>query len=281
MKFGIIFFPTDENVRPSEWAKIVEEMGFESLWFPEHSHIPASRETPYPAGGEIPRNYVRLLDPFIALTSAAAATERLRLGTGICQLTEHDPILVAKAVASIDWLSHGRFEFGIGAGWNREELRNHGTDPSTRLGLLGERLEAVCAIWTQDEASYAGEFVEFERIWSWPKPLQSPHPPIHVGGAGPKAMQLAAGHADGWMPIGGRAPDLPDRIHRVRQQARELGRTEPQISIYGASADPGSIEQWAEIGVERLLFWVRAGNPEEALEELQGYAKTVESYACS
>ncbi len=157
---------------------MAEERGFESLLFPEHTHIPASRESPYPGGGELPPEYSRTYDPFVALTAAAAATERLLIGTGICLVIERDPILTAKEVASLDKLSGGRFLFGVGAGWNREEMRNHGTDPAHRFSLMRERIEAMKAIWTQDEASYAGTHLNFERIWCWPKPEQQPHPPI-------------------------------------------------------------------------------------------------------
>ena len=184
MKFGVAIFPTEDAQDPAELARMAEDRGFESLLFPEHTHIPASRETPYPAGGELPPEYSRTYDPFVALTAAAAATERLLIGTGICLIIERDPITTAKEVASIDQLSAGRFLFGVGAGWNVEEMRNHGTDASRRFGLMRERVEAMKAIWTQDEASYHGEQVQFERIWSWPKPLQQPHPPILVGGNG-------------------------------------------------------------------------------------------------
>ena len=185
MKFGVAIFPTEDSQPPDELARMAEERGFESLLFPEHTHIPASRETPYPAGGELPPEYSRTYDPFVALTAAAAATERLKIGTGICLVIERDPIITAKEVASLDRLSDGRFLFGVGAGWNVEEMRNHGTDAGKRFGLMRERIEAMKAIWTQEEASYSGRYVNFERIWSWPKPVQEPHPPILVGGNGP------------------------------------------------------------------------------------------------
>src|SRR5437588_6708066 len=181
MKFGVAIFPTEDVQDPAEIARMAEERGFESLFFPEHTHIPASRETPYPAGGELPGYYSRTYDPFVALTAAATATERLRIGTGICLVVERDPITTAKEVASLDRLSGGRFLFGVGAGWNVEEMRNHGTDASRRFGLMRERVEAMKAIWTQDEASYQGRPVQVEPNWSWPKPLQQPHPPVLVG----------------------------------------------------------------------------------------------------
>src|ERR671936_1276605 len=184
MRFGVAMFPTDYSMEPAELARMAEERGFESLFFPEHTHIPASRRTPYPPGGELPDEYSHTLDPFVALTAAAAATERLRIGTGICLVVERDPIVTAKEVASLDRLSGGRFLFGVGAGWNREEMANHGTDPRRRHELMRERVEAMKAIWTEDEASYHGRYVDFDRIWAWPKPLQRPHPPVIVGGNG-------------------------------------------------------------------------------------------------
>jgi probable F420-dependent oxidoreductase len=177
MNFGIGYFPTHDALGPGEVAALVEERGFESLFFAEHTHIPASRESPWPAGGDLPRKYWHTYDLFVAATAALAATSRLRVGSGVCLVIERDPITTAKEVASVDHLSGGRFEFGIGAGWNREEMSNHGTDPRTRMRLLKERVEAMKAIWALDEASYSGEFVHFERIWSYPKPAQRPHPP--------------------------------------------------------------------------------------------------------
>ncbi len=188
MEFGVGYFPTGDGVSPGEIARLAEQRGFESLFFAEHTHIPASRESPFPGGGELPRKYANTYDPFVALSASAAATSSLRVGTGICLVVERDPIVTAKEVASIDHISGGRFEFGVGAGWNREEMSNHGTDPRTRMRLMAERIEAMKAIWTEDEASYKGRFVEFERIWSWPKPLQRPHPPILVGGNGPTVL---------------------------------------------------------------------------------------------
>jgi probable F420-dependent oxidoreductase len=183
--FGVSYFPTDEAVEPASLARMAEERGFESIFVTEHTHIPASRQTPYPAGGELPREYWRIYDPFVALTSMAAATQRIRIGTAICLLVERDPITTAKEVASLDRLSGGRFLFGIGAGWNLEEMRNHGTDPPRRFALLRERIQACKVLWSEEEASYHGGFVNFDRIVCRPAPLQEPHPPILVGGNGP------------------------------------------------------------------------------------------------
>src|SRR5437764_11135907 len=184
MEFGVGIFPTEDAQLPSELARMAEERGFEYLLFPEHTHIPASRVTPYPAGGELPPEYSRTYDPFVACAAAAAATTRLKIGTGICLVIERDPIITAKEVASVDVLSGGRFLFGVGAGWNVEEMANHGTDASKRFGLMRERIEAMKAIWSSEEASYDGRYVHFDRIWCRPKPTQKPHPPIIVGGNG-------------------------------------------------------------------------------------------------
>ena len=211
MEFGIGYFPTHDAMAPGAFARLIEERGHESLFFAEHTHIPASRESPYPGGRQLPRKYIHTYDLFVALTAAAAATSKLRVGSGICLVIERDPIITAKEVASIDHLSGGRLEFGVGAGWNREEMANHGTDPRTRMRVMKERIEAMKAIWTQEEASYDGEFVSFDRIWSWPKPAQRPHPPVLVGGLGPTVEDRVLAFGDAWFPNYG--PD--DLLARV------------------------------------------------------------------
>jgi probable F420-dependent oxidoreductase len=200
MRFGIAMFPADYAVDPVTLGRLVEERGFESLFFPEHTHIPTSRESPWPGGDELPRQYSHTYDPFVALASVAAATERLLLATGICLVVERDPIITAKEVASVDRLSGGRFLFGVGAGWNLEEMANHGTDPNRRFAIMSERMEAMKAIWTRDEAEYHGTHVDFDPIWCWPKPLQEPHPPVIVGGSGPKVLDRVLAFGDEWMP---------------------------------------------------------------------------------
>ena len=200
MDVGLTMFPTDEAIDPMSLGRAAEAAGFESLFFPEHTHIPASRESPWPGGGELPREYSRTYDPFVALAAIAASTERIRLGTGICLVVERDPITLAKEVASLDRLSGGRFEFGIGAGWNREEMANHGTDPRNRMALLRERVLAMRALWTQDEPSFHGEHVAFDPVWAWPKPLQEPHPPVVVGGNGPRVLDRVLRYGDEWFP---------------------------------------------------------------------------------
>src|SRR3954447_6253181 len=253
MDFGVMMFPTDDAVAPDELARMAEDRGFESLFFPEHTHIPASRESDYPGGGELPAMYSHTHDPFVALTAAAAATKRLLVGTGICLVIQRDPIITAKEVASVDRLSGGRFLFGVGAGWNREEMANHGTDPGRRFGVMRERVEAMKAIWTQDEASYHGRYVDFERIWSWPKPVQKPHPPVLVGGNGPRVLDRVLRYGDEWMP--NRITDdesLLARVDELRQRAeRPIG-----VTISGASTKPERLARYAEVGIDRAVFWV-------------------------
>src|ERR1700736_4336223 len=233
MDFGIGYFPTPDGVRPGAIARLVQEHGQESLFFAEHTHIPASRESPYPGGAELPRKYSHTYDLFVALTAAAAATSKLRVGSGICLIVERDPIITAKEVASIDHLSGGRFEFGVGGGWNREEMRNHGTDPRTRMRLMAERVEAMKAIWTQEEASYRGEFVAFERIWSWPKPAQRPHPPVLVGGSGPTVLERVLAFGDAWFPNYARGGvDVIERAKELR------GRTDRPIDVMVIGVPP-------------------------------------------
>jgi probable F420-dependent oxidoreductase len=200
METGVAIFPTHDAIAPAAMARLAEERGHESLFFPEHTHIPASRESAWPGGSELPRKYAHTFDLFVAVTAAVTATSRLRIGSGICLVIERDPITTAKEVASVDFLSGGRFEFGVGAGWNREEMANHGTDPRRRMAILRERIEAMKAIWTADEASYAGEYVAFDRIWSWPKPAQRPHPPVLVGGNGPGVLDRVLAFGDAWFP---------------------------------------------------------------------------------
>jgi len=280
MKFGVIMFPTDYAIGPAELARAVEERGFESLFFPEHTHIPTSRRTPWPGGAELPRDYSHTLDPFVALGPAAAATERLRIGTGICLVVERDPITLAKEVASLDFISGGRFLFGIGGGWNLEEMENHGTNPAQRWKLLRERVQAMKAIWTEDEAEFHGEFVNFDPIWSWPKPVQKPHPPILVGGDGPHTLQRVVEYGDGWMPIPGRSQTpLPERIAELNRLAAEAGRGPIPVSVYGARPLPEVIQHYAEAGVERCIFWLPAAPAEEALPFLDRWAELATTFA--
>ena len=252
MELGIACFATHDGVQPAALARLVEERGHESLWFPEHTHIPASRATPYPAGGELPRKYSHTYDLFVALACAAAATSHLRIGSGICLVIERDPITTAKEVASIDHISGGRFEFGVGAGWNREEMENHGTDPRKRMAILAERVEAMKAIWTQDEASYHGEHVRFERIWSWPKPAQRPHPPVLVAGNGPTVLNRVLAFGDAWMPNYIPGEDLAARVGELRARAdRQI-----DVVINAAPAKPEVLEELERLGVRRVVRYI-------------------------
>jgi probable F420-dependent oxidoreductase len=276
--FGVAMFPTDYAVDPVTLGRLAEERGFESLWFPEHTHIPVSRATPYPAGGDLPDMYWHTHDPFVALSAVAATTERLRVGTGICLVIERDPITTAKEVASLDRLSGGRFLFGIGAGWNREEMENHGTDPDRRFGMMRERIEAMKAIWTSDEGEYHGRYVDFDPIWSWPKPVQQPHPPVVVGGNGPKVLERVVAYGDEWMPNRVKGEDFVGRLEELRRLASDAGRDPIPVTVYGASRKPEVLEEWAAHGVTRGVYWLPpagAGEVEHALDQAVGY---VEAY---
>ena len=228
MELGILAFATDQAMRPDQLALTVEDRGFESMWVTEHTHVPTSRATPWPGGSELPEYYKRTLDPFVALTSAAAATSRLRIGTGICLVAQHDPIVLAKSVASLDLLSDGRFLFGIGVGWNVEEMASHGVDAKRRRSLVREKVLAMRRLWTDDVASFHGEFVDLPPSWMWPKPIQHPHPPIILGGAGgPVRVRHVIEYCDGWMPIHGRR-DVVAAIAELRAAAEDAG-SDPAI----------------------------------------------------
>ena len=279
MKFAVGYFPTDEGIEPATLARMVEERPFESLFFTDHTHIPASRETPYPAGTELPREYSRIHDPFVALMAAGAATDRIKLGTGVCLVVERDPIATAKQAASVDRLTGGRLLFGVGAGWNEEEMRNHGTDPRSRFSIMRERVEAIKEIWTSDEASYHGEHVDFDRIWCWPKPLSEPHPPIIVGGHGKKVLDRVLAFGDEWMPnrIGDDAK-ISARIARLRQAGEDAGRGPIPTTLANATTEPEVLERYEEAGVHRALFWVAQGDESDLERRLDRIAAGIEAY---
>jgi probable F420-dependent oxidoreductase len=257
---------------------MAEQRGFESLFFPEHTHIPASRESPYPGGGDLPDMYSHTYDPFVALTAAAAATERLKIGTGICLVIQRDPIITAKEVASVDRLSGGRFLFGVGAGWNREEMIDHGTDPGRRFGVMRERIEAMKAIWTADEASYDGRYVDFERIWSWPKPTQDPHPPVIVGGNGAKVLDRVIAYGDEWMPNTIEVDELRGRMDRLGEMADEAGRQQPRVGLYAAPAQAAEMGAYDAIGISRYVLFVPPVPRPEAEARLDHLAGVIEEY---
>jgi probable F420-dependent oxidoreductase len=278
MQTGLAVFTTHDALDPAGIARLVEERGHNALYFPEHTHMPVDH-TPHPSGKALPRHYGHTYDLFVALTAAAAATTRLRIGSGICLVIQRDPITTAKEVASIDHLSGGRFEFGVGGGWNRPEIANHGVDPRTRFRVMQERVEAMKAIWTQDVASYHGEFVDFEAIQSWPKPAQTPHPPVLVGGSGPTVLDRVLAYGDAWIPNYGEGPDLPGRIAELRRRAEEAGREIPVVA-FGVPADAAVLEELENLGVARAVHWLPSANRgpierslerfEDAVAELHG-----------
>lgn len=282
MDFGVSYFPTDEAIEPAELARMAEERGFESVFVTEHTHIPSSRETAYPAGGDLPREYWRIYDPFVALATMAAATTRIRVGTAICLLVERDPITTAKSVASVDRLSRGRMIFGVGAGWNLEEMANHGTDPQRRFGILRERVEACKAIWTEEEASYHGEFVDFERIVCRPAPVQEPHPPVLIGGNGPTVHKRVLAYGDGWFP--NRIPPdegMIERIEELQKLGKEAGRGAIPVTLQIPPRDPSVLERYEQAGVTRAVHMLRAEDAvdaERAERKLDEWTQRIQAY---
>ena len=280
MDFGISYFPTDETFDPPTLARMVEERGFESLFVAEHTHIPASRETPYPAGTRAAARVLAHLRPFVALTAAAAATESLRVGTAICLVVERDPITTAKEVASLDRISGGRFLFGVGAGWNVEEMANHGTDAGRRFGLMRERVEAMKAIWTQDDAEYHGKRVDFDPIWSWPKPLQEPHPPVLVGGNGRTVYDRVLAFGDGWFPNRiGDDEKIIARVEKLQRLGAEAGRDSVPVTMQLAPRDPALLERYEKAGVTRAVYMLPAASNDEVEAKLDRFTAAKDGYA--
>ncbi len=274
MKFGVAIFPTDYAISMTELAPAAEQLGFESLWVAEHSHIPTSRQTPWPAGADLPKHYWHTMDPFVALTAAALASKTIRVGTGICLLVERDPIHTAREAASVDLVSNGRFIFGIGGGWNREEMADHGTEFSSRWKLLRERTEAIKAIWADEVAEYHGEMVDFGPMWSWPKPVQKPHPPVILGGSGSKILERVVRYADGWMPNRG---EVVERLPDLQRLAREAGRERIPVTYYPkVSAD--EIERLARAGIDRCIYYVPPDGRDPALRKLEDLAAMIRPY---
>ena len=258
VKFGTSMFFTDYSMAPGELGKALEERGFESVWAPEHSHIPLSRKTPFPAGGDVPKRYYDAMDPFVTLTVAAMATKTLKVGTGVCLVAQRDPIQTAKLVASIDQVSGGRFLFGIGNGWNQDEMENHGTVFTTRHKLARERVEAMKAIWTQSKPEFHGEFVNFGPMMAWPKPVQKPHPPVIVGGAFPYSARRAIRYGEGWIPQAARGgySEIADMIPEFRKMATEAGRDPKsiEITVWFPKQDPDLMKRYEDLGVARVVF---------------------------
>ena len=277
MRFGLCTFPTDYSMSFPDLAVAAEERNFESIWVAEHSHIPVSRKSPYPGGGDLPKMYYDTLDPFTVLAAAASVTRTIKLATGICLVIQRDPIHTAKEVASVDQLSKGRFLFGVGGGWNQDEMENHGTDFDRRFATLREKIEAMKAIWSEKEASYHGDFVNFDPIFAWPKPVQKPHPPIHVGGAFPGGAKRAIRYGDGWIPVGdaeGALRHMPD----VRKLAEEAGRDPAsiEVSVYYTAPDPDLLKRLRDGGIARAIFGVPSEPREKVLPILDHYRTVVQ-----
>ncbi len=271
-------FPTHDAIDPATLAREVEERGFDSLWFPEHSHIPVRRESPYPGGGDLPRMYIHTYDPFVALTAAACATTTLKVATGVCLVIQRDPIHTAKEVASLDHLSGGRFLFGVGAGWNREEMADHGTDPKVRMRVLGEKVKAMKELWTAEEAEFHGDYVDFERSWAWPKPSQSPHPPVLVGGMGPTVEDRVLDFGDEWLPQDVGPDDLDEfarRAETLQQRAGDAGRGRIPMSLFGAETSREAHEGYERVGLDRVIYPVDSADRDTVLKQLDDLAPLI------
>jgi len=251
MHFGGAMFFTDYSMSAPELARALEERGFESVWAPEHSHIPLSRKTPFPGGGDLPKPYYDAMDPFVVLAAAAQVTRTIKLGTGVALIQQRDAIQTAKLVASIDQVSQGRFLFGVGGGWNQDEMEDHGTVYATRFKRVRESIEAMKEIWTKEKAEYHGEFVNFDPMIARPKPVQKPHPPIHVGGAFPHGARRTIRYGDGWIPGG----DIREVLPKFRDMAREAGRDPASIEItsFATGEDLDRVKRLNEMGVTRVV----------------------------
>ncbi|MBL6651205.1 MAG: LLM class F420-dependent oxidoreductase [Reyranella sp.] len=273
MRVGAFYFPADYGINIAELAKALEDRGFDSLFVPEHTHIPASRKSPFPGGGELPKRYSHTHDPFVALSFAAAATKKLKLGTGILLVPQHEPIVTAKAIASLDQLSGGRFIFGIGGGWNVEEMENHGATYKTRFAQMREHVLAMKELWTKDEASYDGEFVKFDRVWSWPKPAQKPHPPIVLGGETDHTLRRVIEYCDGWFPRPRGGFDVVKGVAHLRQMAEKAGRDPSTITtiVFGAANDAKALESYDKAGIQSALLAI----PDESRDEILRYLDTI------
>ena len=281
MRVGVFYFPTDYGIDIAELARALEERGFDSLFVPEHTHIPASRKSPFPGGGELPKRYSHTHDPFVALSFAAAATKTLTIGTGILLVPQHEPLVTAKAIASLDPLSGGRVVFGIGGGWNVEEMENHGARYQTRFKQMREHVLAMKALWTDEEASYDGEFVKFDRVWSWPKPRQSPHPPIILGGESDHTLRRVVEYCDGWFPRTRAGFDAPQAIARLARMAEQKGRDPKTLSVtvFGAPNDAATLEGYARASIHSALLAVPDKSRDDILAYLDRVAPLVKAAA--
>ena len=279
MKFGVTLHATDETLSPAELAREAEDRGFHSLYIPEHTHIPTSRRTPPPTGTDVlGREYLRSLDPYIALAAASANTSKILLGTGIGLVAQHDPITLAKQLATLDLLSNGRLVLGIGYGWNHEEMENHGVDVRRRRAIVREKMLAMQALWSQEEAEFHGEFVNFEKSWMWPKPIQQPRPPVLIGGApGPKLFAHIAEYADGWMPIGGAG--IKAALGELRSALDANGRSfeDVQIVPMGVFPNDEKLDYYRELGVTEVVLRLPCAAREEVMPVLDDYAKYLQA----
>jgi probable F420-dependent oxidoreductase len=269
VQHGVVTFLTDYGIDGPTLARAVEERGFDGLFLTEHTHIPISRESPWPSGGELPRRYSHTFDPFVALAAMAMVTDRIALGTAVCLVAQHDPINLAKTVASLDRLAGGRFEFGVGPGWNREEMANHGVDPRHRTARMLEHIAAMRAIWTHDEAQFHGEFVDFDPIWSWPKPVRTP--PVLIGGEGPTVLDRVLTHGDGWLPRRVQRDEVngfAKRVAELRSRAADAGRGHISVTVFGAVPERDVLAAYAEAGVDRVLYELPDAEPAEVLRTL-------------
>jgi probable F420-dependent oxidoreductase len=279
MQFGAAMFFTDYSMGAGDLAQALEARGFESMWAPEHSHIPTSRRSPYQAGGDLPKQYYDVMDPFVSLAAAAAVTKTIRLGTGVCLVIQRDTIQTAKSVASLDQVSGGRFLFGIGGGWNAEEMEDHGTEFRTRFKKMREQIEAMKEIWTKDAAEYHGDLVEFGPMAAWPKPVQKPHPSVIVGGAFPHSARRALRYGDGWIPNASRQQytDVTDFLPQFKQMATEMGRaiaTVP-VTIWGATEDYDRLRRYQDQGIARVIVSLPPESAEQTLPALDRWAELI------
>ena len=277
MRLGVTMFPTDRSMDIRDLARAAEERGFSSLYVPEHTHIPTSRATPAPTGdAELPDMYRRTLDPFVALTAAASATDRLRVGTGICLVAQRDPVVTAKEVATVDFLSGGRFTFGIGFGWNVEEMADHGVDYRERRAVAREKVLAMQRLWQDDAAEFTGEHVNLSPSWSWPKPVQRPYPPVLIGGGGgPTLFAHIDEYADGWMPIGGRG--LTEALPDLRVAAEQAGRDPDSLQVvpFGTLPNQGKLDHYGTLGITEVVLQLPSATREKVMNVLDGYVEFV------
>jgi probable F420-dependent oxidoreductase len=277
MQIGAAMFFTDYSIPSAGLAQALEERGFESIWAPEHSHIPLTRKSPFAGGGELPKQYYEVMDPFVTLASAAAVTKTIKIGTGVCLVIQRDTIQTAKIVASIDQVSNGRFLFGIGGGWNQDEMEDHGTVYATRFKKMREQVEAMKAIWTENKPEYHGELVDFPPMMTWPKPVQKPHPPVILGGAFPQAARRAIRYGNGWVPIAGRGAKLEDYLPAYKQMLSEAGRSlaEVPITMFGVPQDEDTLKRYRDLGVARVVAGLPPEPADKTLPVLDRWAELI------